>query len=589
MAESTTKKPRKSRAKRSKVLQMEPKTPPDTPDLAAGDAAAAEIEPAQASEPYDQEAAAARERLSSTFVSAKPFPLPPRGKGKGGFCEETDGMKYWRSLPPEFLNRTNVYVNRERPVLNRLQELSEEELLKVQRKQKREPAKYIDKPDQPFGEDARMEFLSRYGSGIYKVYINDGGVKGAKDADLQSRNLCKFFVTYYDSDFPTVLDPSRPDKGLGILDLKHPDNESYVADLRMKGVLPRDGKAESDMNTEVVSKLVDKVDTLAGQVAEGKQEKLLDQIRAELRGAAGEKSNGADNVQLKMLELIITCVKPAAPVAPVDTTGPIVALFQGQMARLETQMAEERAERRKVEDALRARANEPPPDPFASFERMVTMFDKVKAAILGSQSTGAGSVAGSVAKQVSKMSGTLEFFSELIPKIADAPILNALAHRIMNPIPGSPAAVAAGNPAPGITPAAGTAPAVTGDELLKFVQTVVTPAMLSYLEADSTGEDFASWVYAGFPEKLVPLQARGPQTIIGMYQNSGAWRRIQPRAAQFVTFVEEFCRWKPDAEEQSAAGPAAAAAPPSPFTNGAPAPIDLDEQLEGPPLEGRMM
>ncbi len=550
MANSTSKAPRKGRKPRANVLNMPASTANEEAENPITEPPAAEEASPSGAEGYS--------------ASRKAFPPAPKGSGKGGYCKDAEGMTYWRSLPREFQNRTNIYVNREWPILDRLQELDAEQRALVASRKRREPFKYIDKPAEPFGEDWRMEFLQRYGSGTYKIYVNDAGVRGARDApELQPHTLCKFLVSVNDSDFPPVLDPGRPDKGLGILDRKHPQNQSYIADLRARGVLPlEEGETMQGNNSQVVKDLADKVGDLAGQVAGGKQEALL----REIKDAVAPKANNGDALSVKMLELVIALTsKPAA--APVDTSTPLVSLFQSQILALQQELREERIERRKYEDSIRERANQPAPDPFSFFERMVSTLQK------GKEIFGTGAAAAADGRPASKMSGTLEFFNEFIPKILEAPILNAVAQRLTATLPGvtNPAQRVPGQQQPS-----------SEKELLAFVQNI-TPAMLSYLESDSTGANFAEWVHCGFPDRLSELQQQSPSVVIATYQESPLWPRLAPREMQFRKFVADFCAWRPS-ELDDAPAPAS----PQQQTNGAHVPtvIDFDADLAGPPIEG---
>ena len=145
-------------------------------------------------------------------VAQKRFPTWPRGKGKGNFCSAEELIAYWQGLTEEFINRTNFYVNREKPVLDRLQEYSGSDVREMREHKRRYPAKYIDKPDRPWehDEEFRMYFLERYGSGEYKIFLNDAGVSGSKDPDLESRNLCKAIYSVWDSAYPPISTRAAP-------------------------------------------------------------------------------------------------------------------------------------------------------------------------------------------------------------------------------------------------------------------------------------------------------------------------------------------------------------------------------------------
>ncbi len=561
MAQSTTETPRKRGRPRKNLVQMPPAETQKT-------AAIADQTPPTTAEPASSAETGPLEPSRPIKTSTHAFPVPPK-PGKGGFCRDQEGIAYWRLVgnDPQFRERVAAYVNREHPILNHLQELSEEERAEISARRKRGPFKYIDKPQEPFNDDVRMEILHRYGSGTYKIYVNDIGVSGhRKDPahpELGNRNVCKFVLSFWDSDFPPVLDPSRPDKGMGILDVNHPQNQSYIGELRQRGIMPPTPRTgEDDMSNAVVEKLIDRVEGLTEKVNEGKQAATLAEIKERL------DSKGGDLTTQILLALIN---RPQT-----DTAGPIVQMFQTQMQQMNeanrTQIGlltdalkEERTARRELENSVKDRE---PPDPFAWFERMTTTMAKAKDIFGGNGAAAGPGVVGTAVKHVSKMNGTLEFLAEVLPKIAEAPILTAIANRMMQGAAAAPAGFAPAA-APGTNPAGSTA------ELLRFVQDI-TPAMLNYLEdTEVDGEDFATWVHAGYPARLAELQAHGPEVIIATYRNSPTWARIAPIAARFDQFVREFCTFTPEPKQNAQTIEVNGAAPPD---------IDFDAPLEGNPI-----
>src|SRR5262249_52804159 len=132
-------------------------------------------------------------------------------------------------------------------------------------------------------------------------------------------------------------------------------------------------------------------------------------------------------VTVKLLELIIAMQAKPAPAAP-DTTAPLIQLFQQQITGLQNELRDERAERRKYEDSIRERANQKPPDPFEFLERTVQTLENARK-VLGSGG-GTEGIGAAAVRHVSRMSGTLEFLSDIIPKIVSSPIVNALAFKI---------------------------------------------------------------------------------------------------------------------------------------------------------------
>jgi hypothetical protein len=173
--------------------------------------------------------------------------------------------------------------------------------------------------------------------------------------------------------------------------------------------------------------------------------------------------------------------------------------------------------------------------------------------------------------------GTLEFFAEVLPKIAEAPIMNAWAARLMMPTPIPTDSITG---APEIQPRPTPAPPNADQEFLNFMRYAITPALLEYFEAEQTGAEFALLVNNAYPDRLSQLQnfhhpmipgMAGPPAIIAAYRNTALWPRLSVRGEEaFTTFVQQFCQWKPEGEESPPQG----TAPPSASGE----PIDLDEE-----------
>ncbi len=160
----------------------------------------------------------------------------------------------------------------------------------------------------------------------------------------------------------------------------------------------------------------------------------------------------------------------------------------------------------------------------------------------------------------SRMSGTLEFLSEFVPKVIDSPIINALASRLAQPPTSTPPpTIINAQPQPnGAQPQADPQ-----QDLFRFVNEHITGPMIEFLNTESSGSDFAAWVYNGFP--LAQLEAlqnvthpnlpnlKGAQVIVQLYKSASGgaiWRdHLQAREQQFAQFVDEFCAWKPPEEE----------------------------------------
>lgn len=241
---------------------------------------------------------------------------------------------------------------------------------------------------------------------------------------------------------------------------------------------------------------------------------------------------------------------------------PMVTILTGQIAAMQTEISESRKEQSRLQSemfaaqlaAIKAQIpNEKPKTLIEQATELATAADKLKS-LLGGNGTEA------TAAPRSRMSGTMEFFSDLLPKVFNSPIVNAIATRLAS----APAPVQANGAAPvnGTVPRPQPAaqPQNEQEEMFQWVNVAITPALVDYLENDLSGSDFAEWVDSGFPDRLAKLQTithtsmpgqSGPPVIIGLYRMSGQlWNNVlAPREAQFKAFVAEFCKWKPEGDE----------------------------------------
>ena len=171
----------------------------------------------------------------------KPFPAAPKSTIKHGTIPQEKFWAYRNALPEEFKDRMVFYVYRDWPVLDYYQMYSVEEIAEMRAHRKRAPFKYIAKYADIDPDDWQNHILRFHGSGIYKIHLNDSGLRGQEAA------MCKTVVELRDDEFPPVVD-------LAVLDKNDPSNASFINDLRMKGVsIPGDApKGEvDDMATSV--------------------------------------------------------------------------------------------------------------------------------------------------------------------------------------------------------------------------------------------------------------------------------------------------------------------------------------------------
>ena len=136
-------------------------------------------------------------------------PSPPK------FSMDPDTFfEYWGHADLMLPNRGTVYVYRTWPMIDR---------------QRIDPdaKKYIDKMDKAPENPAlwRQEILHRYGSGNYKLILNDAG--GSTKAVGQT-----LIADLRDPDYPPVIN------SLDELVMDDPSNQSFLENLRQKGILP---------------------------------------------------------------------------------------------------------------------------------------------------------------------------------------------------------------------------------------------------------------------------------------------------------------------------------------------------------------
>jgi hypothetical protein len=101
------------------------------------------------------------------------------------------------------------------------------------------------------------------------------------------------------------------------------------------------------------------------------------------------------------------------------------------------------------------------------------------------------------------------------------------------------------------------------EHLARFIELTVNPALLSHYVRGMSGSDFAAWLAdGGYMDELAQLQnfthpqlpgQRGPQAIITAYKHTPLmWPTLSSQGEnRFIQFVNEFCAWQPEAEEEA--------------------------------------
>ena len=271
-----------------------------------------------------------------------------------------------------------------------------------------------------------------------------------------------------------------------------------------------------------------------------------------------------DRVQERMTPAAVAA--PPAPPAPADpfdtakkimdmrTNDPMISLL---LARMEAQdKAAESARQREYDLQKELRQSQTVQQQAAAPKSLVEQMEEL-AKIKGTIQTLFGGGAAAEGTVRPGKFGWLDFAREVVPEVMNSKILNALADKMTtSPIttvyPINPATAPNGN-------GNGAKP----EDLLSFVQHVITPPLLEYFRTETDGTAFATWVYDGFPDRLAEIQAIGEQRIFELYKSHAPredWAMLTSRGEQaFAVFVHEFCAFKPPAEEEEDEKPGAAA------------------------------
>jgi hypothetical protein len=160
--------------------------------------------------------------------------------------------------------------------------------------------------------------LHRWGSGIYDIRFTD--------ANRKPNEVCRTILKLDDADYPPVIAPGTLDEG-------HPDNASFVANLRGRGLL----KKEEDMaDQSALTVAVEKLGEMATQSMRDKSKPapdsenglvktLLEQnaaLSGKLADRAAAPSSGSDVLVKALMEqntaLMTVLVQRAAPAPAAD-------------------------------------------------------------------------------------------------------------------------------------------------------------------------------------------------------------------------------------------------------------------------------
>ena len=424
---------------------------------------------------------------------------------------------------------------------------------------------YLMKFYQPVDQDAIMK---RYGSGQYHLILKHkkAGQKGDDTVDEHTFEI-------YNHEFP----PKIP-KELWKNDSR---NDKWAA------LLPKEKPAEPQSAAGDPAKMLDTFLNIQDRIAE----------RMEPQNG-NESTNGVLDTAARLIELTRPKDQPAAaaidPWAAAErilnmrSDNPMVTILQGELTALRHSLDEERKERIELQNkmweaklaALEAKMA-PAASPAKSLVEQIKELTTIKsevANLLGFGTDGA-------AAPRSRMSGTMEFWKDLVTEVINAPVLNGVGQMLLSRfMQGAP-----GMAVPGANPAQNGVAQSPAVNLIQWVQGTLMEPIVRFLNGNSDGGDFADYVFEGWPDRLVPLQRMthpqmpgqtGAPVIIELFKHSDIWQtQLAYRETQFRQFVQEFCAWRPEGEPEPA--PQTAANPHVPQDRSDATPIDLDSEEAG--------
>ena len=539
-----------------------------------------------------------RKLLKPRNRGPKHFPRPPKFD-----CKPEQFFKYWRGLPKECLDRSAVYVYANYPVLDHTKLLTTEQKELIRLKKLAKPRTNIAKPDAPFeSDDWEMEILHRWGSGNYHFKLNDVGTEG-----IPAKPICMCSVTRLDNpDYPPVRD-------IRLIAMDHPDNQSYIAKLRLQGVqFPGDDIQESiqqeedDMaNVAAVEKLADTVVQMARDNTRNNQQpqqpsaqsqadsKAVEAVAAgaqqgfKILGEAMEKANAlsakaADPLEtIRALKEVASIIAPTA--APPKDDSALLAIMKMQhdahMAEIKSMREEIAAERARNQALLDKLISKP-----ESTERPRSFIQELKTLSEGRD----------VIKDLFGMGGEEEALPwygsalmkalEIIPGAVTNFMHNVAVARAGQGVPQPP-------PDSEVTeeePAKIEAPKPTGQDAI-IINTLgqLKDAIIHALATEAPGYDFAAaLIHETKSEQLYGfLSSQGKAGLFNILQkHPQLWTETRPYAQRLEKFADEFLDKARVQEALSVANARPNGAPPTPAGRVVIGPDGQPIQHQGPKI-----
>ena len=369
--------------------------------------------------------------------------------------------------------------------------------------------KFIAEFTEPLDE---TRILSECGSGKYRLYVNYRNQAGGG-----TRETARGEIDLMNPAYPPKIPPGEW--------LDDPKNRPWA------WAKPKDPPAQ-----QAASSLGDIVEVI----------RATNDMRKEMREELAPAAAAAQPAPAPIPVPVVDPWAAAERILNMRSDNPMVTILQGELTALRHSLDEERKERIELQNkmweaklaALEAKMA-PAASPAKSLVEQIKELTTIKsevANLLGFGTDGA-------AAPRSRMSGTMEFWKDLVTEVINAPVLNGVGQMLLSRfMQGAP-----GMAVPGANPAQNGVAQSPAVNLIQWVQGTLMEPIVRFLNGNSDGGDFADYVFEGWPDRLVPLQRMthpqmpgqtGAPVIIELFKHSDIWQtQLAYRETQFRQFV----------------------------------------------------
>jgi hypothetical protein len=382
---------------------------------------------------------------------------------------------------------------------------------------------YLNRYSQPVRDEHQIAV--EHGSGRYRMMLAYNKVSPDESTEIARHEFEIYNIQY----------PPRVPKAAWIND---PRNAKWEA------LLPKEAPPGAAASTIVdAMKMVSDIrrdvrEEIGDPEEQPRASEMLETMKAakELFGPAATATQAKDPLEI--------AVALATTMMQMKADNPVIDMYRDELKALREEMKEERAANRAAaEKAAPATAPKTLLDQLTEIAALGEKLDPIKK-LFGFN--GASEAAGRAARTTA-----LDVVRDLVTGPAGATLAQGIGVLISNLATAS----APTGPAPIVLNAAqpnGTIPPVEHPEqrIQRIGETITKPMLAEYFMKGATGQEWAQTMFDLWPEDYVYMRGLGADSIINRYRRfPQAWNVIAMREADFVTFIQEFCAWDPNADE----------------------------------------